>query len=131
MPPIRRVLTFVILLFFVFMLFPSPNALKTLFTSQNTDLYTGIAQTPNTSTLASTKVQTSIPGSELVTGFSLLDRLYLRNGTFFIVTANRSAFPPMRLIIMPGLDIGAGDDMEPTDKVLICSDRVPCQCHKQ
>jgi hypothetical protein len=70
----------------------------------------------------STHVETKILGSELVPGFSLLDRLYLRNGTFFIVTANRSMFPPERNIVAPGVDIGVGHSIEPTDKVSICSD---------
>ena len=29
-------------------------------------------------------------------------------------------------MIAPGLDIGAGHDMEPTDKVPVSIDRVPC-----
>ena len=66
---------------------------------------------------ASTQVETTVPGSELVTGFALLDRLYLRNGTLFVATSNRSAFPPRSNMISPGIDIGAGYDMEPTDKV--------------
>jgi hypothetical protein len=138
MPPIRRALTFLsfILLFFVVLHFPS-HQVRRIF-SQNAGLYsssyTGISRShesqfdPSTST--STQVETSIPGSELVTGFALLDRLYLRNGTFFIVTANQSAFPPRRNIISPGMDMGAGHDMEPTDKVLICSVRVPYQKYK-
>jgi hypothetical protein len=136
MPPIRRTLTFIIiiLLIFVFTHFPSRNSFQTLFTSQDTGLhsssYTKITGSfdsqPNVSTSTSTKVETSIPGSEVVTGFALFDRLYLRNGTFFIVTANQSAFPSRRYLIAPGLDMGAGHDMEPTDKVP-CSGRVPYQ----
>jgi protein O-GlcNAc transferase len=84
----------------------------------------GIPQSQqNLSVSTSTQVETTIPGSEVVTGFALLDRLYLRNGTFFIVTANQSAFPSRRNMISPGLDMGAGHDMEPTDKVRICGDR--------
>ena len=134
MPSIRRGFSFLIfiLLFIIFLLFPSRNALKlrmyTLLTSQDTSLYsyTGTPQHESHLNLStSTQVETSIPGSEVVTGFALLDRLYLRNGTFFIVTANRSAFPPRRNMIAPGLDMGAGHDTEPSDKVHICVDRVP------
>ncbi|KAF8224737.1 hypothetical protein L208DRAFT_1425748 [Tricholoma matsutake] len=84
---------------------------------------TGIHWSPksqlNPSTSTSTRVVISIPGAELVIGFALLDRLYLRNGTFFIVTETQSAFPPRRNLIAPGMDMGAGHDTEPTDKVLI------------
>lgn len=64
-----------------------------------------------------TSVQTTSPGNSLVHGFVLLDRLYLRNGTFFIVTANNSLFPPKNHMISPLMDIGAGHNMEPTDRV--------------
>jgi protein O-GlcNAc transferase len=96
-----------------------------LFSSQENALYSssynGISHKPKyrvePSISSSTQIETSIPGSEVVTGFTLLDRVYLRGGTFFIVTANKSAFPPKRNMIAPGLDMGAGHDMEPTDKV--------------
>jgi len=128
MPPIRRALTFLILILFFFVLvqLSSPNALQPLFRSHSS--YTGNVQPlelqldPPPST--STQVETSVPGSEVVTGFTLLDRLYLRNGTFFIVTANQSVFPPKRNMIAPGMDMGAGHDTEPTDKVLSYSE--PC-----
>jgi hypothetical protein len=132
MPPIRRALslTIFILLLFIFLHLPSRAALQSLFSSQENALYsssyTGITHKtkyrvePSTST--STQVETSIPGSEVVTGFTLLDRVYLRGGTFFIVTANQSAFPPKRNMIAPGLDMGAGHNMEPTDKVLSYKD---------
>ncbi|KAG5653309.1 hypothetical protein H0H81_001269 [Sphagnurus paluster] len=43
-----------------------------------------------------TSLETAIPGGELVHGFSLLDRLYLRKGTLYIVTENTNEWrdPP-------------------------------------
>ncbi|RDB18390.1 hypothetical protein Hypma_000336 [Hypsizygus marmoreus] len=61
--------------------------------------------------------ETTMPAGTLVPGFALLDRLYLRNGTFFIVS-NSTAFPPRSDIISRPLDIGANHDLEPTDKEL-------------
>ncbi|GLB38988.1 putative protein of unknown function (DUF563) [Lyophyllum shimeji] len=65
-----------------------------------------------------TTFETTIPGGELVNGFSLLDRLYLRKGTFYIVTSNTSAFPSKNNIIARPLDIGTGHDLLCTDKEL-------------
>jgi hypothetical protein len=64
-----------------------------------------------------TLVETTIPGDRLIHGFALLDRLYLRNGTFFVVTANRTLFPPKRHMIGRPLDVGGVYDLEPTDEV--------------
>ena len=117
MLPIRRILAFAILLVF---LITSRDVLLSLFSYHGTaSSCTGIVQSPLDLSVynASTQVETTIPGSEPVTGFTLLDRLYLKNGTFFIVTTNISAFPPRWNMIAPGKDLSSGN-MEPTDKVL-------------
>ncbi|KAG5729540.1 hypothetical protein E4T56_gene15647 [Termitomyces sp. T112] len=67
---------------------------------------------------ASTSIETTIPGGELVYGFGLLDRLYLRKGTFYIVTSTPSAFPQREHIIARPLDMGPDRDLSPTDKEL-------------
>jgi hypothetical protein len=123
MSPIRRILAFVVLILLV-LLFTSPDGPRSLLASQEIGLFCASSTAElqlNLST--STQVETSIPGSELVIGFTLLDRLYLRNGTFFIVTANLSAFPPRSNMIAPAMDLGSGNaSTQPTDKVLIPSD---------
>ena len=120
MPLIHRAVVLIAFFIFFVTVLHVLGSRDTVFPSLFNDA-TGIPQSPrshqNLSISTSTQVETSIPGSEVVTGFALLDRLYLRNGTFFIVTANQSAFPPRRNMISPGLDMGAGHDMEPTDKV--------------
>ncbi|KAF9458387.1 hypothetical protein BDZ94DRAFT_1173734 [Collybia nuda] len=59
-----------------------------------------------------------MPTGKLIHGFVLLDRLYLREGTFFVVTDNSSLFPPRDHMISPLMDIGAGHNMESTDREL-------------
>ncbi|KAG6899714.1 hypothetical protein C0993_007641 [Termitomyces sp. T159_Od127] len=66
----------------------------------------------------STSIETTIPGGDLVYGFGLLDRLYLRKGTFYVVTSTPSAFPPREHIIARPLDMGPDRDLSPTDKEL-------------
>ncbi|RDB18385.1 EGF domain-specific O-linked N-acetylglucosamine transferase [Hypsizygus marmoreus] len=66
----------------------------------------------------STTKETTIPGITSVPGFTLLDRLYLRNGTFYVVTSDISSFPPRRNMITRPVDIGRGQNMEPTDEEL-------------
>ncbi|KAG5643030.1 hypothetical protein DXG03_001642 [Asterophora parasitica] len=65
-----------------------------------------------------TAIETTIPGGEVVYGFSLLDRLYLRKGTFYVVTSDTSTFPSRKHMIARPLDIGSGRDVDPTDKEL-------------
>lgn len=50
-------------------------------------------------------------------GFTVLDRLYMKNGTFFVVTGDSSRFPPREHIISRPVDVGVGNDIAPTDKV--------------
>ncbi|KAF8345464.1 hypothetical protein F5887DRAFT_884888 [Amanita rubescens] len=51
-------------------------------------------------------------------GFTVLDRLYMKNGTFFVVTSDSSRFPPREHIISRPVDVGVGNDIAPTDKEL-------------
>jgi hypothetical protein len=117
MRPIHRALIFLIPVLLVYMVITRKATLDSSYKRGTRPLQPSKHQVLSAST--STQIETRILGSELVPGFSLLDRLYLRNGTFFIVTANRSTFPPKRNIIAPGVDIGVGHSSEPTDKVLM------------
>ncbi|KAJ7129079.1 hypothetical protein C8R46DRAFT_1363306 [Mycena filopes] len=60
---------------------------------------------------------TTIPSGAHVHGFTVLDNIYLRNGTFYVVTANRSTFPPRDRLLSRPIDLG-NKDMEPTDEQL-------------
>ncbi|CAK5272741.1 unnamed protein product, partial [Mycena citricolor] len=44
---------------------------------------------------------TTIPSGAHAHGYTLFDHMYLRNGTFYVVTANRSAFPPIPQLLAP------------------------------
>ena len=68
-------------------------------------------------TIASTTAETVIPGGAHAPGFTIFDRLYLRAGIFYVVTANPSSWPPRRYLIAKPLEVGAGHQLEPTDEV--------------
>lgn len=61
--------------------------------------------------------ETTHPARKQIHGFTLLDQLYMWNGTFYIVTSNVSAFPERRVMIARPVDRGLGLDDEPTDTV--------------
>ncbi|KAG6910721.1 hypothetical protein DXG01_008252 [Tephrocybe rancida] len=65
-----------------------------------------------------TSIETTIAGSELVYGFGLFDRLYLRSGTLYVVTSTPSNFPLKKHIIARPLNMGPGQDLDPTDREL-------------
>ena len=74
----------------------------------NYDLYT---------TITNTTAETTIPGGAHAPGFTVFDRLYLRAGTLYVVTADPSSWPPRRYLISKPLEKGTGQDLEPTDEV--------------
>ncbi|KAJ7258492.1 hypothetical protein C8J57DRAFT_1472258 [Mycena rebaudengoi] len=63
---------------------------------------------------------TTIPSGAHVPGFTLLDHLYLRNGTFYIITSDRASFPPRENLLSRPVEVVGGDwvDTEPTDEQL-------------
>ncbi|KAF8067951.1 hypothetical protein FPV67DRAFT_1669816 [Lyophyllum atratum] len=86
--------------------------------SANEDIHDASPPKQRHKDITSTSIETTIPGGEVVNGYSLLDRLYLRKGTFYIVTSDVSTFPSRNNMIARPLDMGAGHDLEPTDKEL-------------
>jgi protein O-GlcNAc transferase len=61
---------------------------------------------------------TTIPPHAHAWGFTVFDHLYLRNGTFYVVTANVSSFPPRTSLISPPVNSKAKkEETLPTDKV--------------
>lgn len=64
--------------------------------------------------------ETAIPSNDgrsaHSTGYTIFDDLYLRNGTFYVVTSNVSAFPNRLSLISRPLDMGK-EDLTPTDQV--------------
>ncbi|KAF5383177.1 hypothetical protein D9615_004897 [Tricholomella constricta] len=61
---------------------------------------------------------TTIPDGSHVEGFTLVDNLYLRNGTFYVVTSDVSKFPPVRNMISLPLKLELDVNLEPTDEQL-------------
>ena len=68
-------------------------------------------------TIANTTAETVIPGGAHAPGFTVFDRLYVRAGIFYVVTADPSAWPPRRYLIAKPVEMGAGHESEPTDEV--------------
>jgi hypothetical protein len=65
----------------------------------------------------SAALESTILGVTSIPGFTLFDRLYLRNGTFYVVSSDGFNLPPKRNILAPPVNVGQGYDMEPTDQV--------------
>lgn len=88
-----------------------------------TELFAGDAHYPTTLEETPMAFDISIPtesailGVTAIPGFTLFDRLYLRNGTFYVVSSDMTSLPPRRNILAPPVDVGKGHDMEPTDRV--------------
>ncbi|KAF8908539.1 hypothetical protein CPB84DRAFT_1674248 [Gymnopilus junonius] len=59
---------------------------------------------------------TTLPGGTPASGFTIFDRLYLRNGTFFMVTSDPSALPHLKFIISKPEDRGGGRNLDPTPR---------------
>ncbi|KAF7350300.1 hypothetical protein MVEN_01334100 [Mycena venus] len=73
--------------------------------------------TPNTIKTSGWEM-TTIPSGAHVHGFTVLDNIYLRNGTFYVVTDDRTSLPPRdRLLSLP-IDLKGGVKMDPTDEQL-------------
>jgi hypothetical protein len=70
---------------------------------------------PSTPTVGT---ETTQPGSN-THGFNLFDNLYLRNGTFYIVTSIPSSFMPRNHIVSRPIPRGEGVDIQATDQVCI------------
>ena len=68
-------------------------------------------------TTTNTTAETMIPGGAHAPDFTVFDRLYLRAGTFYVVTADQSSWPPKRYLIAKPSEKGTGQDLEPTDEV--------------
>ncbi|KAF8193231.1 hypothetical protein K438DRAFT_1829329, partial [Mycena galopus ATCC 62051] len=64
--------------------------------------------------------ETMVPNGAHIHGFTVLDNIYLRNGTFYVVTDNGASFPPRNRLSLGRhnksntVKIGEGDT-EPTD----------------
>ncbi|KAJ7773830.1 hypothetical protein B0H16DRAFT_1303994 [Mycena metata] len=70
---------------------------------------------PSTDANPSDFKHTTIPGGAHVHGFTVLDNIYLRNGTFYVVTMDRSTFPPRNRLLSRPIKRGS-KNMEPTDE---------------
>ncbi|KAG6810988.1 hypothetical protein H0H92_009527 [Tricholoma furcatifolium] len=59
---------------------------------------------------------TIIPKGAHSPGFTILDNLYLRNGTFYVITPDPSKFPPREDMISVPRGLAERIDLTPTDK---------------
>ncbi|KAJ2914186.1 hypothetical protein MD484_g6237, partial [Candolleomyces efflorescens] len=77
---------------------------------------------PTTSSSAHPNVPIAPPGTSVQAhayGFTLFDKLYLRNGTLYVVTADRGAFPPRDRILFKSEGVQGGMGVEATDQELV------------
>ena len=61
--------------------------------------------------------ETTLPAGTPACGFTIFDRLYVRNGTIYVVTSNSSAFPHLKYVISLPEDRVNWKKLDPTDKV--------------
>ncbi|KIK70046.1 hypothetical protein GYMLUDRAFT_150961 [Collybiopsis luxurians FD-317 M1] len=61
---------------------------------------------------------TQIPGGAHAYGYTLFDNLYLRNGTFYVVTEERSRFPALDALLSAPLDLEKDADLKANDSHL-------------
>jgi hypothetical protein len=59
---------------------------------------------------------TSIPSGAHIHGFTVLDNIYLRNGTLYVVTPDQASLPPRDRLLSRPVERGPGVDIEPTDE---------------
>ena len=50
-------------------------------------------------------------------GFTMYERLYVRNGTLYVVMKDKSKHPDLLHVLSKGKDIGTGENIDPTDQV--------------
>ncbi|KAJ6614757.1 hypothetical protein B0H10DRAFT_2043945 [Mycena sp. CBHHK59/15] len=63
-------------------------------------------------------LHTTIPGNAHVNGFTVLDNIYLRNGTFYVVTPDPASLPPRNRLLSRPIPRGPGVEIEATDEHL-------------
>ncbi|KAJ7041560.1 hypothetical protein C8F04DRAFT_1079244 [Mycena alexandri] len=85
--------------------------------TQSTEPLSLHCQPPSADANSSDLKHTTIPSGAHVHGFTVLDNIYLRNGTFYVVTMDRSTFPPRNRMLSRPIKLGS-KDMEPTDEHL-------------
>ncbi|KAJ7135780.1 hypothetical protein C8R44DRAFT_388680 [Mycena epipterygia] len=74
-------------------------------------------QPPAAETSGLQHIHTTIPHNAYIHGFTVLDNIYLRNGTFYVVTPDRPSFPSLdRLLSLP-IELDSGVNAEPTDEL--------------
>lgn len=66
---------------------------------------------------ASTSSETTLPVNSATPGFTIFDRLYVRNKTLYAVTSNPEAFPSLVYILSQAKDRKNGENIDPTSKV--------------
>lgn len=62
-------------------------------------------------------LETTVPNGAIINGFSVFDDLVMHNGTFYIVTRNRSAFPENKQDIVGRPRVSGQAEREPHEEV--------------
>ncbi|PPQ76079.1 hypothetical protein CVT26_004600 [Gymnopilus dilepis] len=58
--------------------------------------------------------ETTLPIGTPASGFTIFDRLYVRNGTLYVVASDSSSLPHLKFIISKPEDRGGGRNLDPT-----------------
>ncbi|KAF7349429.1 hypothetical protein MSAN_01732800 [Mycena sanguinolenta] len=99
---------------------PSPYAQYDNFTSTLSDSAVSVPPLSPAKVKTSGWEETVIPSGAHVHGFTVLDNIYLRDGTFYVVTDDPS-FPPRNRLLSRPVEMkggGGGEDPTPTDEQL-------------
>lgn len=67
--------------------------------------------------------ETVLPLDMHASGFTMYERLYVWNGTIYVVTKDKSKHPDLLHVLSKGKDKGTGENIDPTDKVRACLHR--------
>jgi len=61
--------------------------------------------------------ETVLPLEIHASGFTMYERLYVRNGTLYVVMKDKSKHPDLLHVLSKGMDMGTGENIDPTEKV--------------
>lgn len=80
-------------------------------------LENGANTSSDTFNYSSDHTHTTIPRGAHSHGFTLFDNLYLRNGTFYVLTPDPLKFPPRRWLLALPLERSKEHSLEPSEQV--------------
>lgn len=108
---------------FIYLLFSSTPRAKQSASSLSASSWSwSKPSSPNSNVLSETKpdtriTETILPPGTHASGFTIYERLYVWNGTFYVVTRDKNAHPDLKHVLSKGMDRGTTENIDPTDKV--------------